>query len=427
MAGRRWAVACVSLEVTQRCNLDCTLCYLSETAEAIRDLPLEEILRRIDQIHAHYGAHTDIQVSGGEPTLRPRDDLLAIVRRIQALGMRSSLFTNGIRASHDLLKALAAAGMTDVAFHVDTTQQREGYRTESDLHALRREYIARARGTGLNVLFNTTLHSGNWDDLPALSAFFVSQADAVRFCSFQLQADTGRGVLGQRTQAMTLAETWRRIEHGVGTPLNVNALAAGHPDCNRSAVLLVANGRATDACPQPELVQRLMQATADARIERGGRWRSVRSMLVPFAKNPGQLLAVSHWAMLLAQVLWRDVWAARGRVHKLTFFTHNFMDASSLEPDRLHTCVFMAMTADGPMSMCAYNARRDDFLTRPTPLAAGPWKPLRQDSGNPAIPVKWLKGRQRAEWLARREAARTSPQTPSIAGEPTWIHGHVDK
>ena len=31
-AGRRWPVACVSLEITQRCNLDCTLCYLSVLA-----------------------------------------------------------------------------------------------------------------------------------------------------------------------------------------------------------------------------------------------------------------------------------------------------------------------------------------------------------------------------------------------------------
>ncbi|MDH5540717.1 MAG: hypothetical protein OEY03_15050, partial [Rhizobacter sp.] len=36
MAGRRWPVACVSLEITQRCNLDCTLCYLSESSEAVR-------------------------------------------------------------------------------------------------------------------------------------------------------------------------------------------------------------------------------------------------------------------------------------------------------------------------------------------------------------------------------------------------------
>ena len=70
MAGRRWPVACVSLEITQRCNLDCTLCYLSESSEAVRDLPLEEVFRRIDMIHAHYGPGTDVQVSGGEPTTR---------------------------------------------------------------------------------------------------------------------------------------------------------------------------------------------------------------------------------------------------------------------------------------------------------------------------------------------------------------------
>ena len=38
IAGRRWPVACVSLEITQRCNLDCTLCYLSESSEAVRSL-----------------------------------------------------------------------------------------------------------------------------------------------------------------------------------------------------------------------------------------------------------------------------------------------------------------------------------------------------------------------------------------------------
>lgn len=62
IAGRRWPVGCVSLEVTQRCNLDCTLCYLSEHSEAVRDIPLEEVFRRIDMIAAHYGKNTDVQV-----------------------------------------------------------------------------------------------------------------------------------------------------------------------------------------------------------------------------------------------------------------------------------------------------------------------------------------------------------------------------
>ena len=35
VAGRNFAMGCVSLEVTQRCNLDCSLCYLSDMAEAV--------------------------------------------------------------------------------------------------------------------------------------------------------------------------------------------------------------------------------------------------------------------------------------------------------------------------------------------------------------------------------------------------------
>lgn len=76
LAGRSWPIGCVALEVTQRCNLDCTLCYLSEHADVVRDIPIDEVFRRIDMIHRRYGPHTNIQVTGGDPTLRRRDELV---------------------------------------------------------------------------------------------------------------------------------------------------------------------------------------------------------------------------------------------------------------------------------------------------------------------------------------------------------------
>jgi 7,8-dihydro-6-hydroxymethylpterin dimethyltransferase len=279
MAGRRWPVACVSLEITQRCNLDCTLCYLSDSSEAVRDFPLEEVMRRIELIHAHYGPGTDVQVSGGEPTLRRRDELLAIIAKIASLGMRASLFTNGIKATRELLEELAAAGLTDVAFHVDTTQQRAGYANEAELNALRSEYIERARGLPLSVFFNTTVHAGNFDDVPALTAFFVRNADVVRFASFQLQAETGRGVLGARAEAIDNHSVAARLQRGVGTALRFNVLQAGHSECNRSAVLLAINGRAYDAFEDEAFVGRFMRETAQARIDRGTPWRAFRSLL----------------------------------------------------------------------------------------------------------------------------------------------------
>lgn len=231
----RWpggaGVGCVSLEVTQRCNLDCELCYLSEHSEAIGDIPLEEVFRRIDMTRDEYGSGTSIQVSGGEPTLRRRDEFVAIVRRIAALGMRSVLFTNGILATRELLEMLADAGLSDVAFHVDMTQQRRGYDSEDALNELRLRYIERARGLPLAVFFNTTVFEGNHDDVPSIVRFFAAHADVVRVASFQLQADTGRGVLRERPEAVSQASVIAAIEKDAGTTLDFDAISTGHPCC----------------------------------------------------------------------------------------------------------------------------------------------------------------------------------------------------
>ncbi len=432
-AGRRWGVACVSLEITQRCNLDCTLCYLSESAEAVRDFPLEEVLRRVDLIHAHYGAGTDVQVSGGEPTLRERGELLAIVRHIKARGLRATLFTNGIKATRELLRELAQAGLTDVAFHVDMTQQRAGYADEAALNALRLAYIERARGLPIGVFFNTTVHTGNFADVPMLTAFFTAHADVVRFASFQLQADTGRGVLGARVGAITQDSVAEHLQRGAGTRLRFNVLMAGHGDCNRSAVMLVVAGRAFDAFADVAFIQRAMRETAGITIDRETPWRGARSLLRAVVRRPALAGAALMWA---ARFAWRaraELVAARGRVHKLTLFTHNFMDACSLDRERIDACVFMAITQDGPLSMCAYNAQRDKYLLRPLQTAGGEWQPLavgtdRTGAGAGAgragasafvFPIKVLRGRSREAWLAAHRGGRTAPAKASTTAPMT--------
>jgi len=403
MAGRRWPMACVSLEVTQRCNLDCTLCYLSESAEAVRDFPLEEVFRRIDLVHAHYGPGIDVQVSGGEPTLRRADELVAIVERLVARGMRPSLLTNGIKATRELLQRLAGAGLVDVAFHVDTTQQRAACLSEEALNPVRCEYIERARGLPIGVFFNTTVHAGNLAEVAMLAAFFRAHADVVRFASFQLQADTGRGVWGSREATVTADRIAHELQRGIGAWLHFNTLLAGHHACNRSAVVLVVNGRAYDAFEDEDFIRRFMRETATLAIDRCTPWRALRSLLAAAASRPSLALASVRWAARLALTARRDLWASRGRVHKLTFFMHDFMDGCALDRERIGACVFMAMTQHGPLSMCAYNARRDDYLLQPLPTSQGEWQPLRAQP-DAAVPIKFLKGRARDAWLRERRA-----------------------
>lgn len=411
MAGRRWVVGCVSLEVTQRCNLDCELCYLSEHSEAVRDLPLEEVFRRIDVIHACYGPGTDIQVSGGEPTLRRREELVAVVRRITDRGMRASLFTNGILATRPLLAELGEAGLSDVAFHVDLTQRRKGFDSELALDELRLRYIERARGLPIAVFFNTTVFERNLAEIPGLVRFFADHADVVRVASFQLQADTGRGVLRERPGEVTQSSVIRSIEEGAGTALDFDAVQTGHPCCNRYAVAWVVGGRLHDALCDRPFVRRFMDGTSSVPVPRRTARAAAGAFAVATLRRPHLWGASIGWA---ARTLWRlrhDLRIARGRVQKLSFFVHNFMDDRGLDPERVRACVFMAATTDGPVSMCEYNSRRDEILLRPIALADGTqWNPLRANGAPGAppaaiYPIKFLKGRAREQALRSRHRA----------------------
>ena len=377
--GRRFAIGCVALEITQRCNLDCTYCYLSETSEALRDIPLAEVFRRIDLIHRHYGDGTDIQVTGGEPTLRARPELLAIVRYIVAKRMRATLLTNGIRATRGLLVELVEAGLTDVAFHVDLTQQRPRFTSEIALNHVRKEYLERARGLPLSVFFNTTICEENRLELPSLVQFFKQHCATVRMCSFQIGANTGRGI-GRVQRALMPHHIIRDIETGMGAQLNFEAAGTGPRACNRYGFALVINGNAYDLFEDGEFVQRMLAETADVYFDRRHWRRAVWAMLRFLATHPRLLGRALKCAGKLA---WRakvDLLAARGRIRKLSFFVHHFMAADALEASRIEACSFMVMTPDGPLSMCLHNAKRDDYLLVPAQVRQGEtlkfWDPV---------------------------------------------------
>ncbi len=420
IAGRHWPVGCVALEITQRCNLDCRLCYLSDHAEAVHDLPLEEVFRRIDLIERHYGRDVNVQVTGGDPTLRARDELVAIVGRLAERGMRPALFTNGIRASRGLLRELAAAGLKDVAFHVDTTQRRKGYASEAALNALRRDYLERARGLGLHVLFNVTVTMANLADVPDLVRFFIAHADAVHLVSFQLQADTGRGVWRRADPGLTQEAVIAHIEQGAGMPLGFDQAQIGHPACNRYTSCLVAGGVVAPLLDDPDFTAEVLARTAGQIFDRHDRRRLLRAGLQLAVRHPDLWPRAVRFGALKLWQLRHGLWRARGRVQKLSFYVHAFMDADRLERARCESCVFMAMTRDGPISMCVHNARRDAFILQPVRMNRGGgdgrggwWDPLRgwtpDEPATPApdpgrYPPKRLKGRLRARVLAERAA-----------------------
>ncbi len=364
--GRKASIGCVSLEISQRCNLDCSLCYLSPSSNDVIDLPLSEVFRRLEEVRDHFGVGANVQISGGDPTMRKRSELVRIVRHARTLGLHPALFTNGIRCSRDLLQELADNGLSDVAFHVDRTQGRKGYRNEEELNAVRREYIERARGLPLMVIFNTTVHRDNFESIPGLVRFFIEHADVVGFASFQLQADTGRGVLKKRAQVISLDTVKQKINEGSGNPLAWDAVLVGHPKCHSYAPALAIHKKAVTPIDDPDLVGDFLHDFSDVTHDRRQSsgviaWQYFKAAC---AKPQWIVRGLKHFLPRLWN-LRKDLIQARGRCHMLSFFVQNFMDAEHLDPERIGACSFMVMTPDGPVSMCAHNARRDEYILRP--------------------------------------------------------------
>lgn len=420
---RRGPIGCVALEITQRCNLDCTLCYLSESSEAVKDLPLEVVFRRIDLIAETYGPGTNVQITGGEPTLRNRPELLAICRRLAGRGLKPALFTNGIRADRGLLRELAAAGLVDVAFHVDMTQQRPGYSDEAALNALRRDYIGRARGLGIAVVFNTTVFAGNRDDVPSLARFFAEHADVVGMASFQPQAAVGRGVEAGPSHAINADTVTTAIEAGIGCRLPVGAIHYGHARCNRYGVVLVCGGRAAPIVEDPRFAAAMIDASRAFDPDRRHPLRALGAIAVWLTRHPGLWPAIAAWAMGRLWALRRGLVRGRFRIAKLSFFVHDFMDAGCLEPDRLQACSFTVATERGMVPMCLMNAIRDNFILAPVKLA-GPksemaWDPAtgqvgcdEPDTGKVRLSRKTAKGRARTRLARFEQREREQRQSP---------------
>jgi len=364
--GRTQTIGCVAVEITQKCNLDCTLCYLSEHSQQVQDVPLPEVYRRLDDVLANFGPGTHVQITGGDPTLRKHTELISIVRYARELGLFPALFTNGIGATRKLLEQLAAAGLADVSFHVDTTQRRAGFATETALNDIRREYLHRTHGLNLMVIFNTTVHEGNFLELPALIRFFTGHAEQIGLASFNLQAETGRGEWGTRAIEVSKDSVRRQIEAAADKSLPWDAVRVGHARCHDYLPTLVTNGKLHAAIDEPEDCARLLAAMPSLGSDRHlSRSALLRKYGLRLLKQPNTWWPALRYLARMTRKLLPDLLRSRGQLHQLTFFIQNFMDANHLEQDRIKACSFMVMTHAGPVSMCEHNARRDEYILQP--------------------------------------------------------------
>ena len=334
---------CVLLELTNRCNLRCPVCFASAGEQKPKDLSLAEIGRQYDLLMDR-GGPFNIQLSGGEPTMR--DDLPEII----ALGREKGfsffqLNTNGIRLANEdgYARHLKNAGVS-VAFLQFDGLDDTIYRTLRGVSLLETKLraIDNCREAGLPVVLVPTVAPGvNDHALGDILRFALSCAPHVRGVHIQPISYFGRCGLDAPEVRLTIPAVLRRIEAQTEGLMKVTDFGGGgaeSPYCSFHASFMRKSDGTIKALPRRRS-QCCCVKSSDARDFVSQQWSGKA------AGCDGDEATSSLDEFLQKTV--ENTFTVSGMV---------FQDAWNLDLDRLRRCYICEVdTEKGMIPFCAYN------------------------------------------------------------------------
>lgn len=171
----------VWLEPTEHCNLFCDGCYRKNTP---KHKTLEEIDSDLD-VFQRLRTFDSVSIAGGDPLTHP--DVLEIVRRIKARGIKPIINTNGHALTPQLLRELKKAGVFGFTLHVDSKQGRPDWRGKDEIgmNELRTYYAEMiAREGNMSCSFNSTVYPDTIEQVPDIVDWAQRHIDKVQTVVF---------------------------------------------------------------------------------------------------------------------------------------------------------------------------------------------------------------------------------------------------
>ena len=342
-AGHKSEGCCVLLELTHRCNLRCPVCFASAGGEG--DLGLDEIARLYDMLMAR-GGPFNIQLSGGEPTMR--DDLPEIVRLGRERGFTFfQLNTNGLRLASEAgyAKKLREAGVSCAFLQFDGLRPETYVRLRGrDIAAEKLRAIDNCAAAGLPVVLVPTLVPGvNVDEIGGILRFALRRGKAVRGVHFQPVSYFGRCELPEPGARLTIPRVIREIEAQTGGAMKFSDFGGGgaeSPWCSFHASYRKLPGGVLRALPRRESTC-CCKKSSEARDFVAGRWGLGSA---PRADEDG-------FDRFLREAL-ENTFTVSGMA---------FQDADNLDLERLRRCHICEADAErGMVPFCAYNLTARD-------------------------------------------------------------------
>lgn len=381
-----------TIGIQPKCDFSCTGCYLGSEANRIPAQPVKAVLAQLDALRRHLGPKSNVQITDGEVTLRPAEELIEILRYARSIGVVPMVMTHGdnLRRQPGLLERLMSEGyLTEISIHIDITQRgRDGYRapkSELELMPLRDEFAIMVRearrrtGRKLRAATTLTITSDNLPQVADVVDWTIRNCDAFSLISFQPLAQVGR--TRKNLDGVTPVALWREIAkattpYGAGFP-DAEPMHFGHPDCTRFVPLT-----AVSRDGKTQLVQFIRNEPEDVAVMQeffardGGAAFRDDLPLELLARGAGMLLRHPRWWLgrvrrwldgrvreslgVSLMALLRDVTLRRVRVDGVTLTSHHFMSPAELPTSvgqaRLAACVFRLPVNGEMVPMCQVNA-----------------------------------------------------------------------
>lgn len=157
----------VEIEVTRRCNAKCPVCFMSADFPT-HGISYDEIEGLVTTLAEKVGPETGLQITGGEPTIRPDlDEIVMMARRHGFAGIEIN--TNGIviGRSKEYLQKLVDAGITGIYLSFDGVEEDpyEKICGNGAMLADKMAAIQNCREVGIQMVLCMTIVKGVNDDL----------------------------------------------------------------------------------------------------------------------------------------------------------------------------------------------------------------------------------------------------------------------
>jgi uncharacterized radical SAM superfamily Fe-S cluster-containing enzyme len=391
--GHRTSTLLANIDVTNRCNLNCPVCFANARARGmIYEPDFGQVVDMLEMLRDEKPTRCfAVQFSGGEPTVR--DDLPDIIRTADEMGfVQIQIATNGVRLAKepDYAGKLREAGLNTVYLSFDGVRE-ETYRKMDGFNAfpMKQQAIKNCREGGLSsiVLVPTLARGVNDGEIGDILRFASDKLDVIKGINFQPIAFTGRIDEKSRTeQRFTIPDLIKGMEEQTGGQIPAEAwypvpfvVAVSrflekinrknlpeftvHPHCGAATYVFIEDGRIIPITDFID-VEGFMEVLDNAMAELNGKRSKDMLVLAKVLKEIPRLVDTKkepkniNVTRLLVNIIKDGEREVMRQFHRNTLFlgAMHFQDPYNLDIERVKRCGIHYATPDGRIiPFCTYN------------------------------------------------------------------------